>query len=74
MIEDPVLPGQYFPRVSGMRFTYDLKRPQFDVVQKVELGSLESGYEELDVSESADKLYSFIKRDVFIMYPFLGLG
>ncbi len=29
---NPNLPGQYYPRVSGMRFRYDLSRPRFDAV------------------------------------------
>ncbi len=59
LIDDPVMPGQYFPRVSGMRFTYDASKPEFDMVKKLELGDLQSGYKSIDISESSKKLYSF---------------
>lgn len=54
----PNLPGQYFPRVSGMRFRYDLSRPKFDAVTKIELGDLAHGYRAIDISDKAKKLYS----------------
>ena len=55
---NPNLPGQYFPRVSGMRFRYDLSRPQFDAVMQIELGDLVHGYRAIDISETAKELYS----------------
>jgi len=55
---DPSLPGQYFPRVSGMRFRYDLSRPKYDAVTQIELGDLASGYRIIDISEKAKDLYS----------------
>jgi 5'-nucleotidase len=54
----PNLPGQYYPRVSGMRFRYDLSRPKFDAVTQIELGDLVRGYRTIDISESAKQLYS----------------
>jgi 5'-nucleotidase len=46
--DDPNHPGEFFPRVSGMRFTYDPARPRFDQVIGLELGDLQQGYEPLD--------------------------
>ncbi|TAX48131.1 bifunctional metallophosphatase/5'-nucleotidase (plasmid) [Rhizobium leguminosarum] len=54
---NPNLPGQYFPRVSGMRFRYDLSRPQFDAVTQIELGDLDRGYHAIDLSKASNKLY-----------------
>jgi len=59
LIDDPILPGQYFPRVSGMRFTYDPSKPEFDMVEKIEIGDLPSGYRSIDISESSNELFSF---------------
>ena len=36
LVENPAHPGEYFPRISGMRFRYDPSRPQFDVVTAIE--------------------------------------
>jgi len=58
LIDDPILPGQYFPRVSGMRFTYDPSIPEFDMVRNIEIGDLRSGYKSIDISESSQELYS----------------
>ena len=55
---NPNLPGQYFPRVSGMRFRYDLSRPQFDAVTAIELGDLARGYRAVDLSDTSTTLYS----------------
>ena len=38
LIDNPAHPGEYFPRSSGMRFTYDPSRPKFDIVTVIELG------------------------------------
>jgi 5'-nucleotidase/UDP-sugar diphosphatase len=54
---NPNLPGQYFPRVSGMRFRYDSSRPQFDVVTEIELGDLAQGYRAIDISGASKELY-----------------
>jgi len=53
LIGNPNLPGQYFPRVSGMRFRYDLSRPKFDAVTQIELGDLARGYRTIDISATA---------------------
>lgn len=58
LIGNPNLPGQYFPRVSGMRFRYDLSRPKFDAVMQIELGDLASGYRTIDISDKSTTLYS----------------
>jgi 5'-nucleotidase len=55
---NPNLPGQYFPRVSGMRFRCDLSRPKFDAVTQIELGDLDRGYRAIDISETGKQLYS----------------
>src|SRR5262249_39818499 len=44
LADDPTLPGQYFPRVSGMRVRYDTSRPKYDQVTEIQRGDLESGY------------------------------
>ncbi len=58
LIDSPAHPGEYFPRVSGMRFRYDLARPKFDVVTAVELGDLDRGYKAIDISGKDTRLYS----------------
>ena len=55
---NPNLPGQYFPRVSGMRFRYDSSRPQYDTVAGIELGDLARGYRAIDISDTSRELYS----------------
>ena len=50
---NPNLPGQYFPRVSGMRFRYDSSRPQYDAVTAIELGDLARGYRAIDISDTS---------------------
>jgi 5'-nucleotidase / UDP-sugar diphosphatase len=57
LIGNPNLPGQYFPRVSGMRFHYDLSRSKFDAVTQIEVGDLAHGYRAIDISDSTN-LYS----------------
>ena len=58
LVGNPNLPGQYFPRVSGMRFRYDPSRPRFDTITEIELGDLDRGYLQIDISEGAEALYS----------------
>ncbi|MEI7902530.1 MAG: bifunctional UDP-sugar hydrolase/5'-nucleotidase [bacterium] len=58
LVENPAHPGEYFPRVSGMRFCYDESRPKFDVVTRIELGDLDRGYQAIDMTGKDDKLYS----------------
>ncbi|MEE4237776.1 MAG: 5'-nucleotidase C-terminal domain-containing protein [Anderseniella sp.] len=45
-------PGDYFPRASGMRFTYDMTRPDLDKVTEVALGDLDRGYEPIDTTDT----------------------
>jgi 5'-nucleotidase/UDP-sugar diphosphatase len=56
--ETPARPGLHFPRVSGMRFHYDSSRAQFDVVTAIEIGDLDRGYREIDITGKDAKLYS----------------
>lgn len=58
LIDSAAHPGEYFPRASGMRFRYDLTRPRFDVVTAIELGDLDQGYKEIDISGKDQRLYS----------------
>jgi 5'-nucleotidase/UDP-sugar diphosphatase len=58
LIDNAAHPGEYFPRASGMRFHYDSKRPQFDVVTAIEIGDLERGYKAIDISGQDPHLYS----------------
>ena len=58
LIDNPVHPGEYFPRTSGMRFRYDTSRPQFDVVTAIELGDLDRGYGAIDITGKEARLYS----------------
>ncbi|CAM3756379.1 bifunctional metallophosphatase/5'-nucleotidase [Parendozoicomonas haliclonae] len=47
----------YFPRFSGLRFTYNALRPPLDRITRIELGSSKEGYTELDLSDD-QRLYS----------------
>jgi 5'-nucleotidase len=58
LVDNPAHPGEMFPRVSGMRFRYDLSRPTFDVVTAIELGDLDRGYRVIDSSGKDTRLYS----------------
>jgi len=58
LIENPMQPGQFFPRASGMRFTYDKSRPAFDVVTTIEIGDLDRGYRKIDITGKDSTLYS----------------
>jgi 5'-nucleotidase len=59
LVDNPAHPGEYFPRVSGMRFRYDPSRPKFDVVTAIELGDIDSGYRAIDINGKDERLYSF---------------
>jgi 5'-nucleotidase len=59
LVENPTQPGQYFPRASGMRYTYDRSRPPLDVVTAIEIGDLDRGYREIDITGKDSQLYSF---------------
>jgi 5'-nucleotidase/UDP-sugar diphosphatase len=58
LVDNPTHPGEWFPRVSGMRFRYDLSRPQFDAVTAIELGNIDGGYKAIDISGADGHLYS----------------
>jgi 5'-nucleotidase / UDP-sugar diphosphatase len=42
-----------------MRFRYNQSRPKFDVPTMIELGDIDSGYREIDISGKDERLYSF---------------
>lgn len=46
----------YYPRVSGVRFTYNPWRVPFDRVSRIEIGDPLQGYRELDLNDT--RLYS----------------
>jgi 5'-nucleotidase len=58
LVDNPAHPGEYFPRASGMRFRYDTARPKFDVVTAIEMGDLDRGYREIEISGTDERLYS----------------
>jgi 5'-nucleotidase len=58
LIDDPVHPGEFFPRTSGLRFRYDPSRREYDRVTAIELGDLNRGYHPIDTSEKNENLYS----------------
>lgn len=58
LVDNPVHPGEYFPRSSGIRFRYDPSRPKFDVVTAIEVGDLDRGYRAIDISGKDARLYS----------------
>jgi 5'-nucleotidase / UDP-sugar diphosphatase len=58
LVDNPAHPGEYFPRVSGLRFRYDQSRPKFDVVTAIEIGDLDRGYRAIDISGQDERLYS----------------
>jgi 5'-nucleotidase len=57
LIDNAAHPGEYFPRVSGMRFRYDKSRPMFDVVTAIEIGDLDRGYAVIDITGKDARLY-----------------
>jgi 5'-nucleotidase len=71
LIENPVHPGEYFPRVSGMRFHYDPSRPKFDVVTDIELGDFDNGYRPIDISGKDERLYSLTCP---LMFALIAIG
>jgi 5'-nucleotidase len=58
LVDNPAHPGEYFPRVSGLRFRYDLSRQVFDVVTAIEIGDLDRGYRAIDISGKGEQLFS----------------
>jgi len=59
IVENPIHPGESFPRVSGMKFTYSASRPKYDVITAIELGDYDHGYKPIDITGKDEKLYSF---------------
>lgn len=58
LVDNPAHPGEYFPRTSGMRFSYNTSRSKFDVVTSIELGDYDHGYKMIDITGKDGKLYS----------------
>jgi 5'-nucleotidase / UDP-sugar diphosphatase len=58
LVDNPAHPGDYFPRVSGMRFRYDSSHPALGRVMGIELGDLDRGYSAIDITGKDDRLYS----------------
>jgi 5'-nucleotidase / UDP-sugar diphosphatase len=58
IIDNPAHPGEFFPRSSGMKFTYNPSRPKFDFITAIELGDYDHGYKTIDISGKVEKLYS----------------
>ena len=58
LVDNPAHPGEYFPRVSGLKVHFDLSRPKFDAVTALEIGDIERGYKEIDISGKDERLYS----------------
>jgi len=58
LVDNPTHPGEWFPRASGMRFRYDMSRPQYDAVTAIELGDYARGYKPIDISGKEKLLYS----------------
>jgi 5'-nucleotidase len=58
LVDNPTHPGEWFPRVSGMRYTYDLSRPKYDAVTAIELGDFDHGYKAIDITGKDQRLYS----------------
>jgi len=58
LVDNPTHPGEFFPRASGMRFRYNLTRPQYDAVTAIELGDIDRGYKPIDITGKSEKLYS----------------
>jgi 5'-nucleotidase/UDP-sugar diphosphatase len=58
LVDNPAHPGEMFPRCSGMRFRYDPSRPRFDVVTAVEVGDIDRGYRDIDITGKDAGLYS----------------
>ncbi|MFO1313201.1 MAG: bifunctional UDP-sugar hydrolase/5'-nucleotidase [Burkholderiales bacterium] len=58
IVDNPVHPGEFYPRTSGMRFRYDKSRPRFDGVTAIEIGDLDRGYKPIDITGKDARLYS----------------
>jgi 5'-nucleotidase len=58
LVDNPTHPGEWFPRVSGMRFRYDPSRSEYEAVTAIEMGDLDRGYKAIDISGKDERLYS----------------
>jgi len=58
IIDNPAHPGEFFPRSSGMKFTYNTARPKFDAITAIEVGDYDHGYKTIDITGKDEKLYS----------------
>lgn len=58
IIDNPAHPGEFFPRASGMKFSYNTSRTKFDVITGIELGDYDHGYKKIDITGKDHKLYS----------------
>jgi 5'-nucleotidase / UDP-sugar diphosphatase len=57
LVDWPIHPGESFPRVSGMKFRYDLSRAKIDAVTAIELGDFDRGRRPIDISGTDLRLY-----------------
>lgn len=53
----PARPGDYFPRTSGLRFTYDPSRPPLDQVTEIAMGDIDSGYSPINITGADGRIY-----------------
>ncbi|MCL6270327.1 5'-nucleotidase C-terminal domain-containing protein [Sansalvadorimonas sp. 2012CJ34-2] len=60
----------YFPRVSGLRVTYNEYRPPLDRVASIELGDPINGFTSLNLNDT-DKLYSFAASSYIGSYAWI---
>ena len=58
IVDNPAHPGEFFPRSSGMKFTYNTNRPKFDAITAIEVGDIDRGYKKIDITGKDQKLYS----------------
>ena len=58
IVDNPAHPGEFFPRSSGMKFTYNTSRPKFDAITAIEVGDFDHGYKKIDITGNDQKLYS----------------
>ncbi|HTR56551.1 MAG TPA: 5'-nucleotidase C-terminal domain-containing protein, partial [Casimicrobiaceae bacterium] len=58
IVDNPVHPGEFYPRTSGMRFRYDRSRPKFDGITAIELGDFDRGYRAIDIGGKDARLFS----------------
>lgn len=71
MLLAPKLSTSNFPYWSGIRFQYNPLRMTLDQIHTIEIGSEETGYQELDLSKKNDQLYSITTNNYIL--EFIGL-